>query len=197
MVAGQVRSPGHRSRPGQVRSGQGKVKEGQGQVGWRSSQGHGSLRSSWAKIWSSQVPSRQGQYKVKVVKKKRNGAIWLLDPKNIVLDTKIIILCALVQKLWPNPNKHSWSAHPWLIGRCPEHFNSQLKFGRWSADVHQINSSAGIPRDTSWSPAGHRLATRGNLGCNWRKKTPQVAEWRSDVLRRDTGQWPRGDLPAT
>ena len=29
-----------------------------------------------------------------------NGAIWTLDPKNIILDTKIIILCALVQKLW-------------------------------------------------------------------------------------------------
>ena len=28
------------------------------------------------------------------------SAIQLLDPKNIVLDTKIIILCALVQKLW-------------------------------------------------------------------------------------------------
>ena len=30
-----------------------------------------------------------------------NGTIWFLDPQNIVLDTKIIILCALVQELWP------------------------------------------------------------------------------------------------
>ena len=29
-----------------------------------------------------------------------NGTIWFLDPQNIALDTKIIILCALVQKLW-------------------------------------------------------------------------------------------------
>ena len=44
------------------------------------------------------------------------------------------------------PNKHSWSAHPLLIGRCPERFNSQLNFAGWSADVTQINSSArGMP----------------------------------------------------
>ena len=30
-----------------------------------------------------------------------NGTIRFLDPQNIVLDTKIIILCALVQELWP------------------------------------------------------------------------------------------------
>ena len=30
-----------------------------------------------------------------------NGTIWFLDPENMVLDTKIIILSALVQKLWP------------------------------------------------------------------------------------------------
>ena len=29
-----------------------------------------------------------------------NGTIWFLNPKNMVLDTKIIILAALVQKLW-------------------------------------------------------------------------------------------------
>ena len=30
-----------------------------------------------------------------------NGAIWFYDPQNIVLETKIIILCALDQKLCP------------------------------------------------------------------------------------------------
>ena len=30
-----------------------------------------------------------------------NDTIWFLDPENMVLDTKIIILSALVQKLWP------------------------------------------------------------------------------------------------
>ena len=30
-----------------------------------------------------------------------NGTIRFLDPENLVLDTKIIILSALVQKLWP------------------------------------------------------------------------------------------------
>ena len=69
------------------------------------------------------------------------------------------------------PNKHSWSAHPLLIRRRPEHFNSQLNFAGWSADVTQINSSAGVPRGAAQSPAGLRSATRGNLGCNWRKKT--------------------------
>ena len=69
------------------------------------------------------------------------------------------------------PNKHSWSAHPAVIGRCPEHFNSQLKFAGWSADVTQINSLAGTPRGAAQSPASRRSATSGNLGCNWRKKT--------------------------
>ena len=34
---------------------------------------------------------------------KVNGANWLCDPENIyiVLDTTIIILCALAQNLWP------------------------------------------------------------------------------------------------
>ena len=32
---------------------------------------------------------------------KMNGASRLLDHENIVLDTKIIILCAFVQNLWP------------------------------------------------------------------------------------------------
>ena len=34
---------------------------------------------------------KQGQ-----IHDKMNGPIWFLHPKNIVLDTKIIILCALV-----------------------------------------------------------------------------------------------------
>ena len=34
------------------------------------------------------------------------GTIWFLDSKNIVLDTKIIILCDLVQKLWPKLHFH-------------------------------------------------------------------------------------------
>ena len=31
---------------------------------------------------------------------KMNSANWFLDPENVVQDTKIIILCVLVQKLW-------------------------------------------------------------------------------------------------
>ena len=34
---------------------------------------------------------------------KMNGASIFLDHENIVLDTKIIILCAFVQNLWPKP----------------------------------------------------------------------------------------------
>ena len=42
-----------------------------------------------------------------------------------------------------------------------------------------------------WS-AGHRSVTRGNLGCNWRKKTHRrPADHRWDAVRR-----PNGDLPA-
>ena len=35
------------------------------------------------------------------IQEETNSAIWFLDAKNIVLDTLIVILCALVQKLWP------------------------------------------------------------------------------------------------
>ena len=53
---------------------------------------------------SGQVKSHQVKVKIKSSQgrgqvKKNNGALLFLDPKNIVLDTKIIILCALVQKL--------------------------------------------------------------------------------------------------
>ena len=78
----------------------------------------------------------------------------------------------------------TWSAHPGLIGRCPERFNSQLKFARRSAGIQQINSLG-------------RSATRGNLGCNWRKKNPQAAKRRTAVLPRDARGGPSGDLPAT
>ena len=30
-----------------------------------------------------------------------NGLIWFFDPKNIVLDNKIMILCTFDHKLWP------------------------------------------------------------------------------------------------
>ena len=39
---------------------------------------------------------KHGQMQHKV-----NSAIWFLDPKDMVLETKIIILAALVQQLWP------------------------------------------------------------------------------------------------
>ena len=41
------------------------------------------------------------------------------------------------------PNKHSWSAHPLLIRRRRSHFNSQLNFAGWSADVMKIHSLVG------------------------------------------------------
>ena len=106
MVEGQIRSPGQ----GQIKSCQGKVKAGQGQgrsrsrqVKVKAGQGQVRLRSSPVKIWSCQVTSHQGQVKARsrsrLSQEKKNGAILFLDPKNIVLDTKIIILCALDQKL--------------------------------------------------------------------------------------------------
>ena len=81
------------------------------------------------------------------------------------------VLHQIHQKSGGRLNKHSWSAHPLLIRRRPELFNSQLNFAGWSANVMQINSSAGIPRGAAQSPAGLHSATRGHLGCNWRKKT--------------------------
>ena len=107
-------------------------------------------------------------------------------------------------------DEHSWSAHPAVIGRCLEHFNSQLKFAGWSADVTQINSSAGAPWGAARSPAGRRSATGGNLGCNWRKKThrrphghPPFAVGTPDgdpvVICRQPrhGKSPNGDRTAT
>ena len=29
------------------------------------------------------------------------GLIWFFDPQNLVLDAKIIVVCALVKKTWP------------------------------------------------------------------------------------------------
>ena len=46
-----------------------------------------------------------------------NGAIWFFDPQYIVLNTKIIILWALVQKLWRKICFYKLAAnimHPYL-----------------------------------------------------------------------------------
>ena len=48
---------------------------------------------------------------------KTKGAIWFLDAQSIVLDTKIIILCALAQTLWPQTCFCKMAAnimHPYL-----------------------------------------------------------------------------------
>ena len=37
---------------------------------------------------------------------KANATIWFLDSQNIVQDTKITIVSALVQKLWPKTRFH-------------------------------------------------------------------------------------------
>ena len=60
------------------------------------------------------------------------------------------------------PNKHSWSTHPLLIRRRPEHFNSQLKFAGWSADVTTIHSSVGLLAASWRSAHGGPRATVGN-----------------------------------
>ena len=47
-------------------------------------------------------------------------AIWLFDPKNIVLDIRIIILCPLVQKLWPKTCFREMAVnimHPYLANK--------------------------------------------------------------------------------
>ena len=35
------------------------------------------------------------------IQEEMNSTVRFFDPQNIVLDTKVIILCVLVQKLWP------------------------------------------------------------------------------------------------
>ena len=80
------------------------------------------------------------------------------------------------------PNKHSWSAHPLLIRRRPEHFNSQLKFAGWSADVPTIHSSFGHLAAAWRSAHGSPRATvRNYLLC------------RPNGHRRDAVRTPVGD----
>ena len=76
------------------------------------------------------------------------------------------------------PNKHSWSAYTLLIRWWPEHFNSQLKFARRSADVPTIHSSFGHLAVSARRPKGHR---RNYLLC------------RPNDHRRDAIRTPVGD----
>ena len=82
------------------------------------------------------------------------------------------------------PNKHSWSAHPLLILRRPEHFNSQLKFAGWSADVSMIHSSFGHLAVTARRPKGHR-----------RKLSVMSTKWPPLGRRTDACGWPLDHLP--
>ena len=101
------------------------------------------------------------------------------------------------------PNKHSWSAHPLLVGRQPKHFNSQLKFGGWLADATQIHSSVGLLPAACWSPHSGPWATVRNFGSGCRTETAwspagrrtAACGWPSDHLvilipQRMTARWP-------
>ena len=82
------------------------------------------------------------------------------------------------------PNKHSWSARPQVIGRCPEHFNSQLKFVGWSADVTKIHSSVGLLAVSARRPKGHR-----------REFSVMPAKRAATGCRTDACGWPLDHLP--
>ena len=79
-------------------------------------------------------------------------------------------------------SKHSWSAHPLLIRWRPEHFNSQLKFAGWSADVTTIHSSIGLLAAAWRSAHGGPRATVGNYLLCW-----------PNGHRRDAVRTPVGD----
>ena len=82
------------------------------------------------------------------------------------------------------PNKHSWSAHPLLIRRRPGHFNSQLKFAGWLADVTKIHSSVGPLPAACRSPHGGEWATVRKF-CS----AGQTDTARSPPGRRDGHLW--------
>ena len=48
-----------------------------------------------------ELPYQKWEIKHGQIQEEMNSTIRYFDTQNIVLDTKIIILCALVQKLWP------------------------------------------------------------------------------------------------
>ena len=89
------------------------------------------------------------------------------------------------------PNKHSWSAHPLLIWRWPSHFNSQLNFAGWSADVTKLHSSVGLLPAACRSLHGGPWATVRNF-CS----ADQTYTARSPPGRRtDACGWPLDHLP--
>ena len=89
------------------------------------------------------------------------------------------------------PNKHSWSAHPQVIGRCPEHFNSQLKFAGSSAEVTKIHSSVGLLVAAWRSAHGGPKATVGNFCYAGQTGTARAPPGR----RTDACGWPLDHLP--
>ena len=79
--------------------------------------------------------------------------------------------------------KKSWSAHPLLIRRRPEHFNSQLKFAGRSDDVPTIHSSFGHLAVSARRPKGHRR----KLFMSTKRSPPGC--------RTDACGWPLDHLP--
>ena len=55
----------------------------------------------WQGHWHDEFPGFTNQDKRTAM-----CTIWFLDPQNTVLDSKIIILDALVQRLWPKTRFH-------------------------------------------------------------------------------------------
>ena len=89
------------------------------------------------------------------------------------------------------PNKHSWSAHPALIGWWLRHFNSQLKFAWSLADVLTIPSSVGRLTAAWRSLHGGPWVTVGNFCYSGQTYTARSLPGR----RTDASGWPRDHLP--
>ena len=88
-------------------------------------------------------------------------------------------------------NKHSWCAHPLLIGRQLGHFNSQLNFAGWSADVTQIHSSVGLPPSACRSPHDGPWTIVRNFCSGGQTDTARSPAGR----RMDAYGWPQDHLP--
>ena len=83
-----------------------------------------------------------------------------------------------------SPNKHSWSAHPLLIRLWPEHFNSQLNFAGWSADVTQLIHR---PASHGTSPSHLLASARRPVGIWGVIGGKKPTGGRTDICRSSSG----------
>ena len=79
----------------------------------------------WTDRWTDRWTSRQTDRLIIDM----DGVNRFLDLENIVLDAKIIILCALVQKLWPKTSFCTMEGNAPIFG---QHITDCKEVGDWS-----------------------------------------------------------------